>query len=159
MLVLCRTEIGQLMTSARPLEDKAWNLPATTPCCGKVPSFPTHSPDAYECVVLEGLPAKFVSNSSDPPNSFHTSDLLSPHPPIPNVWKFLGRSDDHVTLMNGEKVLPLPFEHHVKQNKFIKEALVFGIGKSIPGILVFPNEEASTLPEGELSDIVWHSVE
>lgn len=147
------------MTSARSPEDKAWDYLRPLPAVAKFLDFQPRDPDAYECVVLDGLPSKVVSNSSDPPNSFHTSDLFKPHPNIPDAWKYLGRSDDRVTLVNGEKVLPLPFEHQVRQNEFIREALVFGIGKSIPGILVIPSEKALALPEEELFKLVWRSVE
>lgn len=147
------------MTSARSPEDKAWNYLRPLQAVAKFLDFQAQSPDTYECVVLDGLPSKVVSNSSNPPNSFHTSDLFKPHPNIPNAWKYLGRSDDRVTLVNGEKVLPVPFEHQVRQNEFVREALVFGIGKSIPGVLVFPSEKASALPEDELFELVWRSVE
>jgi acyl carrier protein len=147
------------MTSARSPEDKAWNYLRPLPAVSKFLHFQPQGPDAYECVVLDGLPSKVVSNSSNPPDSFHTSDLFSPHSTIPNAWKYLGRSDDRVTLVNGEKVLPVPFEHQVRQNEFIREALVFGIGKSIPGILIIPSEKASILPEDELSEKIWRSVE
>jgi hypothetical protein len=151
--------MGQLMLSSRSPEDKAWNYLRPLPAVAKFLYFEPQGSDTYECIVLDGLPSKVVSNSSNPPNSFRTSDLFSPHPTIPNAWKYLGRSDDRVTLMNGEKVLPLPFEHQIRQNEFIREALVFGIGKSIPGILVIPSEKASALSEYELYERVWRSVE
>ena len=147
------------MTSARSPDDKAWNYLRPLPAVAEFLDFQPRSAGAYECVVLDGLPSKVVSNSSDPPNSFHTSDLFSPHPAIPTGWKYLGRSDDRVTLVNGEKVLPVPFEHQVRQNQFVREALVFGIGKSIPGILIIPSEKASAIPEDELFENIWRSVE
>src|SRR4051794_8798126 len=112
-----RTEMGQSMLSSRSSEDKAWNYLRPLPAVAKFLYFEPQGPDTYECVVLDGLPSKVVSNSSNPPNSFRTKDLFSPHPTIPNAWKYLGRSDDRVTLVNGEKVLPLPFEHQVRQNE------------------------------------------
>ena len=50
-----------------------------------------------ECAVLDGHRAKSISNSNEPPHSFHTSDLFVPHPTIENAWKFIGRADDRVT--------------------------------------------------------------
>ncbi len=147
------------MLSSRPPEDKAWNYVRPISAVKDYLYFEPHGTDTYECVVLDGLPSKVVSNSSDPPNSFHTSDLFSPHSIIPNAWKFLGRSDDRVTLMNGEKVLPLPFEHHMRRNELVKEALVFGIGKAMPGILIVPSDNASGLSKGELFDMIWPSIQ
>lgn len=147
------------MLSYRPAGDKAWNYVRPLPAVASFLYMKPQGSNIYECVVLDGLPSKVTSNSSDPPNSFHTSDLFSPHPTIPNAWKFLGRSDDRVTLMNGEKVLPLPFEHQVRQNEFVREALVFGIGKAIPGILIVPSEKALTLSEEDMFENIWPSIE
>jgi thioester reductase-like protein len=153
-----RTEMGQLMTSSRAPEDNAWNYLRPLPAVAKFLHMEPQAPGVYECVVLDGLPSKVVSNSSNPPNSFHTSDLFSPHPTIPNAWKYLGRSDDRVTLVNGEKVLPVPFEHQVRQNELVREAVVFGIDKAIPGILIIPSEKASELSENDLFENIWPSI-
>lgn len=62
-----------------------------------------YSEGLFECVVLDGFGGKAASNSKDPPNSYHTSDLWTPHPTLPNRWKYVARIDDRVTLINGEK--------------------------------------------------------
>jgi len=79
-----------------------------------------------EAIVLDGLKSKAISNSDDPPNSYHTSDLFAPHPMIPDAWKFVGRLDDRITLLNGEKVLPLPIEGRIRRHPLVKEAVIFG---------------------------------
>jgi len=114
-----------------------------------------------ECVVLDGHRGKSISNSDEPPNSFHTSDLFIAHPSIPKAWKFIGRSDDRVTLLNGEKVLPLPIEGRIVQDSLIKEAVVFGVDRPVPGLLLFraDTEEAANLSEEEFLDHVWPSIE
>jgi hypothetical protein len=151
--------MGQLMTSHRPAGDKAWNymrpFPAVEPYIRMVPQ----SPDAYECVVLDGLPTKVVSNSSDPPNSFHTSDTWSPHPTIPNAWKYLGRIDDRVTLVSGEKVLPIHYEHQIRQNELVQDALVFGVGRAFPGLLVVPSTKTAGMSKSELLDSLMPVIE
>jgi hypothetical protein len=52
---LSSTEMGQLMTSFRPAEDKAWNyvrpLPKVEPYIHMAP----RGPNIFECVVLDGL--------------------------------------------------------------------------------------------------------
>jgi hypothetical protein len=115
--------------------------------------------DAYELVILDGLPSKVVSNSDDPPKSFHTSDTWTPHPSIPDAWKYLGRIDDRITLVNGEKCLPISFEHLVRENDLVKECWVFGIGRSIPGIMIVPSEKAASLRQEEIFDRIWPSIE
>ena len=113
-----------------------------------------------ECIVLDGHRGKSISNSNDPPNSFHTSDLFIAHPSIPNSWKFLGRADDRVTLLNGEKVLPLPIEGRIMQDALVKEAVVFGVDREIPGLLVFKadTDDANILSYDEYIDRVWPSI-
>ena len=82
-----------------------------------------------------------------------------PHKTIPNAWKYLGRLDDRVTLLNGEKVLPLAIEGRIKESALVKEALVFGIGRSIPGVLLFRADAAQSLSDGEFLDQVWPEIE
>ncbi len=138
------------MTSFRPADDKAWNyvrpLPATDPYIYMSP----RGPGVFECVVLDGLPSKVVSNNDDPPNSFTTSDLFSPHPTILNAWKYLGRLDDRVTLFNGEKVLPVPYEHQIRQSELVREACVFGIGRAFPGLIIVPSERAVSMNKEDI---------
>ena len=114
-----------------------------------------------ECVVLDGHRAKSISNSNEPPNSFHTSDLFIPHPTIENAWKFLGRADDRVTLLNGEKVLPLLIEGRIVQDPLVKEAVVFGVDRPVPGILLFraDTKEANEMSDDEYLIRVWPSIE
>ena len=143
------------MTSFRPLEDKAWNyvrpLPATDPFIYMAP----RAPNTFECVVLDGLPSKVVSNCNDPPNSFNTSDLFSPHPTIANAWKYLGRLDDRVTLVNGEKVLPIPYEHQIRENELVREVCVFGVGRALPGLIIIPSDKAVGMSKSDLLESLW----
>ncbi|KUJ18380.1 acetyl-CoA synthetase-like protein [Mollisia scopiformis] len=153
------TEIGQLMTSFRPIEDKAWNYVRPLPASAPYMLMTSRGPNTFECVVLDGLPSKVVSNSDDPPNSFRTSDLFSPHPTIPNAWKYLGRLDDRVTLVNGEKVLPIPYEHQIRENELVREACVFGVGRAFPGLIIILSEKASGLSKAQVLDSLWPVVQ
>lgn len=117
------------------------------------------SNNVYELTVLDGLKSKSTSNSDDPANSFHTRDIFSPHPTLPDAWKYLGRLDDRVTLANGEKVLPLPIEGHLRQDANIREAVVFGIGRDIPGVLAFRSEKARALSDDDFISAMWPAVE
>ncbi|TGO63777.1 hypothetical protein BOTNAR_0096g00130 [Botryotinia narcissicola] len=149
------TEIGQLMTSFRPREDTAWNYVRPLPSCVPYIQMVQQSENTFECVVLDGLPSKVTSNSQDPPNSFKTSDLFTPHPSIPNAWKYLGRLDDRVTLVNGEKVLPITYEHQIREHELVREACVFGVGRAFPGLIVVPSEKATSIGKKELLEKLW----
>jgi len=122
--------------------------------------FPKHiATDTFEFVFLKDHPGRLISNSDDPPNSFHSRDIFMPHKTIPGAWKFLGRLDDRVTLMNGEKVLPLPIEGSIRQDKLVREAVVFGIGRAIPGLLVFRSKAAKDLGNNEFAESVWPTID
>lgn len=149
------TEIGQLMTSFGPREDTAWNYVRPLPSCVPYIEMVPRAANTFECVVLDGLPSKVASNSEDPPNSFHTSDLFTPHPSIPNAWKYLGRLDDRVTLVNGEKVLPITYEHQVREHELVRETCVFGVGRAFPGLIIVPSEKATGLSKGTLLEKLW----
>ncbi|KAH0608804.1 uncharacterized protein H6S33_001032 [Morchella sextelata] len=154
------TETGQLMTSFRPAGDDAWNyVRVPKPLEPYLLMDRVAGSDAYEVVVRDGWKAKVCSNSDDPPNSFRTRDLFVKHAAIEGAWKYLGRIDDRVTLVNGEKVLPIPIEGRVREHPLVKECVVFGIGKSVPGILLIPSEHAADMSDDEIRDSVWPAIE
>ena len=158
-----RTECGFLGASVgRPAGDKAWNY------IRPPPSLMAHvypkpiTDDTYEFVFLEshpGLRMSGLSNSNDPPNSWHSRDIYTPHKDIPGAWKPLGRLDDRITLLNGEKVLPLPIEGTIRQHPLVKEAVVFGTDRAVPGLLLFKSEAAETLEDDNFVAQVWPTVD
>lgn len=154
------TEVALILTSLnRPKEDKAWNYLRPPPHIAPFIRMKPIDGPICECVVLDGHKGKMMSNSNDPPNSFHTKDLFIAHPTIPNAWKFVGRLDDRVTLTNGEKVLPLPIEGRIQQDPLVREAVVFGIDRPVPGLLLFKAENARELNDEEFLDRVWPAIE
>jgi hypothetical protein len=147
------------MSSARPANDKAWDYLRVPPAFKQFIYMDSLGSNTYECVILDGFPSKVASNSDDPPNSFRTRDTFTPHPTIPDAWKHVGRLDDRLTLMNGEKVLPLPMEGRVREEGLVRECVVFGIGKVRPGLLVFRSESAKVLSDAELIERLWPAVQ
>ncbi|KAK6834999.1 hypothetical protein PG987_009693 [Apiospora arundinis] len=101
--------------------------------------------DVYEAVYLKSHPALKMSNSDNPPGSFHSRDLWTPHPILPDAWKYVARDDDTVTLLSGEKILPLGIEGAIRESPFVRDALVVGNDRLTPGVLVF---RAATGPDG-----------
>ena len=115
--------------------------------------------DLYECVYLKGHPALSVSNSDVPaPGSWQSKDVFTPHPSVPDIWKYVTRLDDRVTLINGEKVLPLPIEGRMREDELVREAVVVGVDQSIPGLLVFRASIADDMSEEAYIDAIWPSV-
>ncbi|OQD68714.1 hypothetical protein PENANT_c295G00439, partial [Penicillium antarcticum] len=121
------TEAGLVADSiSRSEDDPGWNylqfFDRARPYIWMKPISETEP--LYECVYLAGHPALTMSNSDDPPGSFHSKDVFAPHPTIPGRWKYMSRLDDRVTLVNGKKVLPLSMEGHVKQHPLVHEAVM-----------------------------------
>ena len=152
--------MGQLLTSQRDqTTDHAWNYLRPLPQTNPYLLFDEINPGIFELVVLSGLPSKTMSNSDDPLDSFRTRDTFVKHPTLNNAWKYLGRLDDRITLVNGEKVLPVPFEHRVRQHELVQDCLMFGVGRAFPGLLIFPGESARSLEAEELLDILWPTIQ
>lgn len=147
------------MNSNRPPSDLAWNYVRLLPAAKSHVLMDEISPGLFECVGLDGLKAKCATNSDDPPNSFRTRDLFTPHPNRKGLWKYVCRLDDRCTLINGEKVLPIPIEGRIRQDENVKEACVFGEGRSLPGVLVIKADRASHIPDSEYLDRIWPAVE
>ncbi|KAL9625656.1 MAG: hypothetical protein Q9160_000370 [Pyrenula sp. 1 TL-2023] len=154
------TEVGFLFSSTwRPREDKAWNYLEPRPHVAPYIHWKPYSEGLFECVVLDGFGGKAASNSMDPPNSYHTADLWTPHPELSNRWKFVGRIDDRVTLTNGEKVLPLEIEGRIRKDPLVREAVVFGIDRPVPGLLVSRSDAAKDLSDEDFIEEIWATIQ
>jgi thioester reductase-like protein len=153
------TETGRVMTSVRPPGDNAWNYLRILPQVQQYLLMDEVAPNIFECVALDGLKSKSTINSDDPPNSFRTRDLFAKHPTKPNHWKYVSRLDDRLTLVNGEKVLPIPIEGRIRQEALVQEAIVFGDGKTVPGILIIKADAAADMNDEEFLQHIWPAVE
>ncbi|KPM40567.1 hypothetical protein AK830_g5985 [Neonectria ditissima] len=153
------TEIGRVMHSKRPEGDLAWDYLRPLPQAEPHFFMDEVAPGLYECVARKELPSKSTTNSDDPPGSFRTRDLFTPHPTRPKLWKYACRLDDRFTLINGEKVLPLPIEGRIRQEEIVKEAIVFGDGRSYPGLLIVKADRAANIPDEQFLDQIWLAVE
>jgi thioester reductase-like protein len=150
------TEVGQLMTSFREPGDKEWNWLRPPPALLPYLRW-TQQGDAYELVVLDGWKSKVVSNQAD--GSYATRDLFVRHPTKTDRFKFVGRLDDWIALVNGEKLNPVQFEHTVQSNEHVAEAVVFGIGQVSAGLIIVPAKGHDALSEDEYLKLVQPSID
>ncbi|KAI5478357.1 hypothetical protein MNV49_005208 [Pseudohyphozyma bogoriensis] len=135
------TETGQLMTSFRDYEtDKEWEWNRVSDQLAPFVKFEERDEGRWEIVVLDGWKGKVVKNRPD--GSYAMSDLFVKHPSRPNLFKFVGRIDDTLVLMNGEKVNPVPIELALKQDPAISEAIVFGAERTQAGAIILLSENA-----------------
>ncbi|GAA5820969.1 hypothetical protein JCM11251_001899 [Rhodosporidiobolus azoricus] len=129
------TEVGQLMTSFRDYEtDKEWAYNRPPAALKPYLVMEDRGAGTMEAIVLDGWKGKVVNNRPD--NSYATSDLFVKHPTL-DAYKFVGRIDDTLVLVTGEKVNPVPLELTLKgESPYVAEAIVFGTERSQAGVLV-----------------------
>jgi long-subunit acyl-CoA synthetase (AMP-forming) len=114
-------------------------------------------------VTLDGWGGKVRSNRPD--NSYSSSDLFVAHPSIEGAYKFVGRIDDTLTLVNGEKCQPTGMELSLKgDSPYISEAVVFGIARPHVGALLLPTDKGAELlkeenGESKFFNAIWPIIE
>ena len=94
---------------------------------------------AYELVLFADETTENMSalNHNLPGvREWRTKDLFKPHPTKPSLWQYYGRRDDIIVLSNGEKFNPVPMELKVQSHHLLAGALVVGLGRSEPALLV-----------------------
>lgn len=150
------TEVGQLMTSQRERGDKEWNWLRPSEALKPYMRW-TQQGDGYELVIEDGWKAKVVSNQED--KSYATRDLFVRHPEKDDRFKYVGRLDDWIILVNGEKLNPVQFEHTILADDHVAEAVVFGVGQVSAGLIIVPVQGYDSLSEDEFIKLVQHSID
>ncbi|KIJ67974.1 hypothetical protein HYDPIDRAFT_83419 [Hydnomerulius pinastri MD-312] len=152
------TEMGQLMTSFRDFEtDKDWNWvrakgPYVHTAVNDYMRFEDRGNETYELYVLDGWHTKVMTNQPD--GSYASKDLFIKHPTTPDAYKFIGRIDDTLVMVNGEKTNPVPMELTLRSSPYIADAVVFGSGRTQIGALILPTEAAKDCSQEEFSRLV-----
>lgn len=92
---------------------------------------------------------------------YHTKDLYSPHPVVPNLWKFHGRLDDVIVLNNGEKFNPVTMEKIIEGHPLVARAVVVGLGRFQTALLIEPSWSQIDALDSQknLLDIFWPKVQ
>jgi thioester reductase-like protein len=150
------TEVGQLMTSNRPPGDKEWNWLRPPEALLPYLRWTKHG-DAYECVIADGWKSKVVSNQPD--GSYATRDLFVRHPTKTDRFKYVGRLDDWLALVNGEKINPVQFEQTVLTDPRVAEAVVFGAGQVAAGLVIVAAKGYDHVSEDEFIKLVQPTID
>ncbi|TYJ58239.1 hypothetical protein B9479_001064 [Cryptococcus floricola] len=156
------TECGAVLSSFRDFKtDKSWNwLRNEGQIAQYLEALPQDS-NTFEVVVRDGWPGKVTSNRASD-NAWCTSDLVLQHPEHPTWFKYLGRMDDTLNMLLGEKTNPVPIEMAIRgHSPLIQECIVFGDGKPQVGALILPSEQGAELSKDPKAflDAVWHVIE
>lgn len=78
-------------------------------------------------------------------DEYSSHDLYDPHPSLPNLWNWRGRSDDIIVFLNGEKTNPVTMEERIVAcNPSVSAALVLGDQRFLAALLIEPVADAAT---------------
>lgn len=102
-----------------------------------------HSEELYELGLLRAPDlSQFQAIFSTFPDrqEYFTSDLYTKHPSKPDLWKYNGRTDDIITLTNGEKVNPVAMESLLNAHPDIRSVLVVGQARFQTALLIEAKE-------------------
>lgn len=129
------------------------------PSC-RVDMQPTED-EAYEMVLhrdptLQGI--RSLSCNFPNVDEWHTRDLFRPHPTKPNLWRFHGRTDDIIVLSNGEKFNPSPSEAIITGHQLLSGAVIVGLARFQPALLVEPRDGVD-IPTETVIEEIWPTVE
>ncbi|ORY46225.1 hypothetical protein BCR35DRAFT_356262 [Leucosporidium creatinivorum] len=154
------TETGQLMSSMRHFEtDKEWDYMRISDAGRPFVDFEDQGDGTHEVVVKEGWAGKSVSNR--PNGDYALSDLFIKHPTLENRWKFVGRIDDTLVLINGEKVNPVPIELTLRgTSPYITDSIIFGTSRTQIGALIILSPTVpTTLSRSEILSLLRPTIE
>lgn len=118
--------------------------------------------DCYEMVQVRGReryqPVFCHFNTLD---AYPTKDLFTKHPSSPDTYKHVGRLDDIIVFLNGEKANPVSFQDRVNEHPEVRAALVVGHGRQEASLLLEParRESLSEDAKRRLVEKIWPTVE
>ncbi|KAM5472506.1 putative secondary metabolism biosynthetic enzyme [Microsporum audouinii] len=92
-------------------------------------------------------------------SEWRTTDLFEKHPTKPGMWRYAGRADGMMTLSNGEKLNPLPFEKSMESHPWVRSALIIGSERFQAGLIIEPQPKQLTVGPREFIDHVWPRIE
>ncbi|KAK4164744.1 putative dehydrogenase [Cladorrhinum sp. PSN259] len=116
----------------------------------------TADDDAFEQVIIrKGKEPGYLGFFYTFPElqEYSTKDLYKPHPTLKDHWTYQGRCDNIIVFSNGEKLNPVSMEGIMMDHPKIKGALVVGVGKFQPALLLEPVEHPAN--EKEFIESVW----
>lgn len=151
-------ECGFLLSSHRVYkQDKEWQYLRLAENTRHLHFEEEHGTNLSQLIVLSTWP--HVAKTNRPDGSFATSDLFEQHSSLPNAWRYHSRNDSQITLSTGKKFDPAPLEDLISSSSpLIRDVLIFGNGKQVPGVLVFP-ASASNQSDVDLETTIWTVIE
>ncbi|KAG8627481.1 hypothetical protein KVT40_004964 [Elsinoe batatas] len=157
---ICSPEIGLLPTL--PNNSSHWDYTRFDTEAGGMEFRKTDiDDDSFELVLVkddksaQNLPVfSTFSNLTE----FHTKHLFSQHPTDSDLWKYKGRTDNVITLEDGEDFNPEIMEEIITASPHVKSCTVIGHGRPHPCLLVEPTSHDDQGKGKELLDRIWPTI-
>ncbi|EMD32274.1 hypothetical protein CERSUDRAFT_162022 [Gelatoporia subvermispora B] len=154
------TEAACVLSSQRDFRnDKGWNWLRAEGICADYVVMEERGSGTFELVVKDGWPGKTESNRPD--GSYATKDLFIRHEEHSTWYKYIGRQDDTLVQLLGEKTNPVPIELAIRGNSpYVAEVIVFGAGRPQIGCLILPSEVGKELSQDRDAFIakIWPAI-
>lgn len=129
------TETGGYFTTIHGKPDK-WDYLAFQKHAGA--TFEKRLGDLHELVFIYNPNCEMQQIFTVYPNRdrFETNDLWVEHPTEKGLWKIIGRSDDYVCFSHGDGLHASLLEPEITAHPNVKNALIGGLGRPSPVLLV-----------------------
>jgi acyl carrier protein len=102
--------------------------------------------------------AENVSNSSD--GCYIVSDILLEDPPQSGQYMILGRQDDTLVHINGEKTNPLPMEDIIRCSSLVKQVAIVGHNQFCTAALIqLDVDEMANYDSNRIEATIWEIIE
>ena len=123
---------------------------------------PPNSQNPHERMIihLPGDPFLAENVSNIPDGCYTTGDILLEDPPNSGQYLILGRQDDTLVHITGEKTNPVPIEEAIRRSPLVQQVAVVGHNQFCTAALVQLNgEQASKYSKDEIEQKIWQVVE
>ncbi|KAJ7142100.1 hypothetical protein C8R43DRAFT_581164 [Mycena crocata] len=113
----------------------------------------------HSYLVSSSYVTAYTNNEIDGKPGCSLSDLLEQHPVNVELHRIYGRKDEMIIFSSASKMNPVPIEAQINRNRFVDSALVFGQGRTHPGLIVQLKPEFRGNKSLEILDAIWASVQ
>ncbi len=160
-LLSCYGSTEAMLLPTQMVDQEDWEYTSLSPYAGA--EFRQHSEDLYELVLVRQKDLELyqgIFRTFPDLQEYSMHDLYSKHPTKPDLWRYRGRSDDVIVLVNGEKLNPVTMEEVIGSHPEVRAALVVGQTRFQTALLIEPlKPDLSEEHKGKLVESVWPVIE
>ena len=150
-----------MLLPTRTVDQEDWECTKLSPYAGA--EFRHHSEDLYELVLVRQKELELyqgIFRTFPDLQEYSMHDLYSKHPTKPDYWRYRGRSDDVIVLVNGEKLNPLTMEQIIGSHPEVRSVLIVGQARFQTALLIEPTKpDLSEESKGKLIESIWPVIE